>query len=93
MFFCKKKKIELPIEFGNFPPYTGKIKKGPVKIDKPKYTRYEYYVQGGIEEYKQQLFAHGFRQKTEVRFDRGTDDYIIIEKQFINYKIVYHKKK
>ena len=93
--FFRKKTLKLPLEFGEFPPYTGKIKKGPINIDRPDYTRIVYYVKGGIDEYKNQLLMAGFRQKSEVRFDRGIDskNYIIIEKEFLRYKIAYHKKK
>lgn len=95
MFFFRKKTVKLPIQFGEFPPYTGKIKKGPINIDRPDYFRIVYYVKGGIEDYKNQLLMVGFRQKSEVRFDRGINakDYIIIEKEFLRYKIAYHKKK
>lgn len=92
--FFRKKTLKLPLEFGEFPPYTGKIKKGPINIDRPDYTRIVYYVKGGIDEYKNQLLMAGFRQKSEVRFDRGSStNYIIIEKEFLRYKIAYHKKK
>ena len=93
MFFFKKKTIELPIEFGNFPPYTGKIKNGPIRIDRPGYTRIVYYVKGGIDIYKNELINRGFIQKSDVRFERSGNDYIIIEPDFLKYKIAYHKKK
>ena len=48
-----------------------------------------------IEEYKNKLLMAGFRQKSEVRFDRGINstNYIIIEKAFLSYKLAFHKKK
>lgn len=95
MFFFGKKTTNLPVEFGEFPTYTGKIKKGPICIEKPDYTRIVYYIKGGIDEYKNKLLMAGFRQKSEVRFDRGINatNYIIIEKEFSRYKLAFHKKK
>ena len=95
MFFFGKKTTELPIEFGEFPTYTGKIKKGPIRIDKPEYTRITFYIKGRIEEYKNKLLMSGYTQKSDVRFDRGinTKSYIIIEKEFLRYKLAFHKKK
>ena len=95
MFFFGKKTTELPIEFGEFPTYTGKIKGGPIRIDKPEYTRITFYIKGGIEEYKNKLLMSGYTQKSEVRFDRGINakSYIIIEKEFLRYKLAFHKKK
>ena len=95
MFFFGKKTTNLPVEFGEFPTYTGKIKKGPIRIEKPDYTRIVYYIKGGINEYKNKLLMSGFRQKSEVRFDRGINstNYIIIEKAFLSYKLAFHKKK
>lgn len=93
--FFGKKTTKLPVEFGEFPTYTGKIKKGPIRIEKPDYIRIVYYIKGGIEEYKNKLLMEGFRQKSEVRFDRGINstNYIIIEKEFLRYKLAFHKKK
>ena len=78
--FFRKKTLKLPLEFGEFPPYTGKIKKGPIRIDKPEYTRITFYIKGGIEEYKNKLLMSGYTQKSDVRFDRGINakSYIII---------------
>lgn len=93
MFFFRKKTVQLPLEFGEFPPYTGKIKKGPIPLNRVKYNRIEYVVKGGIEEYKKQLLIAGFMQKSEVKFARTDDSYIIIEPIGSKYKIAYHKKK
>ena len=95
MFFFGKKTTELPIEFGEFPVYTGKIKKGPIRTEKPEYTRITFYIKGGIEEYKNKLLMAGYTQKSEVRFDRGINakSYIILEKDFMRYKLAFHKKK
>ena len=37
----------------------------------------------------------GYAQKSEVRFDRGINakSYIILEKDFMKYKLAFHKKK
>ena len=95
MFFFGKKTTELPIEFGEFPVYTGKIKKGPIRTEKPEYTRITFYIKGGIEEYKNKLLMAGYAQKSEVRFDReiNAKSYIILEKDFMRYKLAFHKKK
>ncbi len=88
-----KKKMQLPIEFGEFPAYTGKIKKGPIVTETDTYKRITYYVSGGIEEYEQLLLMNAYTKKTPVRYEREKNSYIIIEKSGFRYKIAFHKKK
>ncbi len=93
-FFKKVKTIDFPDDFKEFPPYTGKIKKGPIRVDKPEYSRISYYVTGNIDEYKSRLSQYGYTRHSDVRFDsQFQNNYIIIEKDFLSYKIAFHKKK
>ena len=93
MFFFGKKTIQLPLEFGEFPPYTGKIKKGPIILDRANYKRVIYYVKGNIETFKRQIIMVGYSQRSEVKFARTHNSYIIVEPYGSKYKIAYHKKK
>ncbi len=91
--FFKKQTTILPDEFMDFPPYTGRIKKGPIIQETPIYKRYTYIVKG-VGDYQQLLLQNGFMQKSKVRYDRGSiGNYIIIEKVWNGYKLAFHKKK
>lgn len=94
MCFFRKKTMELPSEFNEFPVYTGKIVKGPIVRETTDYKRLTYYVKGNINEYINTLYNDGYTKKSDVRFDKGNYySYIIIEKDFLKTKIAFHKKK
>ena len=92
--FFKKKTIQLPDDFINFPPYTGKIKKGPILKETPNAKRITYIVKGDIDAYRALLEQNAYVRKTDVRYDRGSlNEYVIIEKVWNGFKIAFHKKR
>ncbi len=92
--FFKKQTMNLPIDFMSFPPFTGKIKKGPIVTETPAYKRITYLVKGDIDSYRTLLEQNAYVRKSEVRYDRGTSsEYVIIEKEWNGFKIAFHKKK
>lgn len=98
MCFFRKKEVKLPNELYEFPPYTGKIKRGPIITNTNSYLRYSYIISSDEHQltmYKELLRCNGFSSKNDIRFDRGqTNTYIIIEKNsYSTHKIAYHKGK
>ena len=90
-FFVKKKKIELPLEFSEFPVFDGFVKKGPIKKDTNTYSRITYFT-NNIAGYESKILNSGFMKMSNVKYQSVVNNsYIILEKVNSKYKIAYHK--
>lgn len=93
-FFHKKETIALPTEFLEFPQFSGVVKSGPHIKETDKYIRLTYYVKK-VDTFRETLENAGYHKTSDVRYDRGYGypNYVIVEKDFLKYKIAYHKVK
>ena len=83
----------IPTYYSSFPIYQKKILEEPVEKTTEKYNRLELYYSGKpLKEYIDLLKENGFLQESDVRFNKGHNCYVIVEK--ISYKnktkIAYH---
>lgn len=81
----------IPIYYSAFPIYQKKIVQPPEEKVTEKYNRLEIYYPGKpLSEYKELLKQNGFVQETDVRFNKGSNCYVIVEKCKKSTKIAYH---
>lgn len=83
----------IPIFYSSFPVYQKKIVDMPIEKITDKYNRLEIYYSGKpLKEYKDLLLRNGFVQETDVRFNKGSNCYVIVERISYNNKtkIAYH---
>ena len=83
----------IPTFYSGFPIYQKKIVEPIEEKVTEKYNRLEIYYPGKpLKEYKDLLIQNGFVQETDVRFNKGPNCYVIVER--VSYgkktKIAYH---
>lgn len=70
-----------------FPKFKGKLKSQETR-NKPNYKRKNFYYKPSdsvlIQEYIMQVNSYGFVKKTEVRYENGNGDYIIIDPNYVD---------
>lgn len=81
----------IPAFYSGFPIYQKKIVQQPEEKVTEKYNRLEIYYPGKpLDEYKELLKQNGFVQETGVRYNKGSNCYVIVEKCKKSTKIAYH---
>ena len=82
----------IPAYFSGFPIYQKKIVSPPEEKITDRYNRLEIYYSGKpLKEYIELLQQQGFVRETDVRFNKGHNCYVIVEKLYGNKtKIAYH---
>jgi len=81
----------IPTYYSSFPIYQKKIVDAPEEKRTEKYDRLEIYYPGRpLQEYYDLLKEQGFVQETEVRFNRNSKVYVIVERYGRKTKIAYH---
>jgi len=86
----------IPTYYSGFPIYQKKIVDIPNEKVTEKYNRLEIYYPGKpLREYKELLKENGFIQESDVRFSKGSNCYVIVERIYYKgkTKIAYHISK
>ncbi len=82
----------IPTYYSGFPIYQKKILSQPEEKITDRYNRLEIYYSGKpLKEYIELLKQQGFTKETDVRFNKGHNCYVIVERLHGNKtKIAYH---